>query len=145
MQLLWLCHRLCTYQHFQTSMIMSDRSTSSTHSLRPKGPVTEIGGASSKSRKKAASWSDEDTNVLLDFLLEELPSAGDGGNFKKVTWTAAASHISTKFKLTKGGEKNSIACECRFRLVSRINWIIWMILSLTNATDEEAISRCPRS
>jgi len=82
---------------------MSDRSTSSGHSLHLKGLVIKIGGSTKpKSHKKAAYWSDEDTTALLEFLIEELPKAGDG-NFKKSTWTAASSLISTKFGITKGG------------------------------------------
>ncbi|KIM57280.1 hypothetical protein SCLCIDRAFT_130785 [Scleroderma citrinum Foug A] len=82
---------------------MSDRSTSSGHSLCSKGPVVDLGISSKpKSCKKAANWSAEDTTTLLEFLLEELPKIGDG-NFKRSTWTAAASLISTKHKITKGG------------------------------------------
>jgi len=82
---------------------MSDRSTSSGHSLHLKGLVIKIGGSTKpKSHKKAAYWSDEDTTALLEFLIEELPKAGNG-NFKKSTWTAASSLISTKFGITKGG------------------------------------------
>ncbi|KIM65147.1 hypothetical protein SCLCIDRAFT_52028, partial [Scleroderma citrinum Foug A] len=50
----------------------------------------------------AANWLAEDTTTLLEFLLEELPKIGDG-NFKRSTWTTAASLISTKHKITKGG------------------------------------------
>ena len=100
---------------------MSDRSTSSGHSLHSKGPVVDLGISSKpKSHKKAANWSAEDTTTLLEFLLEELPKIGDG-NLKRSMWTAAASLISTKHKITKGGGvKDADACECRFQLESRI-------------------------
>ena len=57
---------------------MSDRSTSSGHSLRSKGPVVDHEISSKpKSHKKAANWLAEDTTTLLEFLLEELPKIGD--------------------------------------------------------------------
>jgi len=96
---------------------MSDRSHSS-HSLRSKGPVVESeGNTRTKPRKQAANWSDEDTTTLLEFLIEELPKAGDG-NFKRSTWTAAASIFSIKSGITKGGAKDAHSCERRFQLVS---------------------------
>ncbi|KIK75208.1 hypothetical protein PAXRUDRAFT_86168, partial [Paxillus rubicundulus Ve08.2h10] len=52
----------------------------------------------------AANWSDEETTALLEFLIGELPKAGDGANFKKTAWTAAALLMSTRFKVTKGGQ-----------------------------------------
>ncbi|KIK77349.1 hypothetical protein PAXRUDRAFT_167172 [Paxillus rubicundulus Ve08.2h10] len=78
---------------------MSDRSSSLSHSLCSQGPIVnplEIGGTQrSKTHKQAANWSDEETTALLKFLIRELSKASDGGNFKKTTWTAAASLMST--------------------------------------------------
>ncbi|KAL4074554.1 hypothetical protein V8B97DRAFT_2022774 [Scleroderma yunnanense] len=84
---------------------MSDRLTTSGHSLCSKGPVIKAGSNTNpKSYKKATNWSDGDTTALLEFLIEELPKVGNG-NFKKSTWMAASSFISTKFRVTKGGQK----------------------------------------
>ncbi|KIK91491.1 hypothetical protein PAXRUDRAFT_105763, partial [Paxillus rubicundulus Ve08.2h10] len=70
------------------------RSSLSSHSLCSQGPIVnplEIGGTQgSKTRKQAANWSDEETTALLEFLIGELPKAGDSANFKKTAWTAAA-------------------------------------------------------
>ncbi|KAH0834991.1 hypothetical protein J3R83DRAFT_10712 [Lanmaoa asiatica] len=104
-------------------MLMS--SFSSEHSLRSHGPVVNplISAGSQglmKTRKKVAHWTDGEMAVLLDFLAGELSKAGDGKNFKKTTWMAAASHITLKFPVMKGGPKDTEACECRFQLVSVI-------------------------
>ncbi|KAG6369998.1 hypothetical protein JVT61DRAFT_12516 [Boletus reticuloceps] len=100
---------------------MSDSSASS-RSLRSQGPIidpphpTAGGTQSAKVCKKAASWNDEETSALLEFLITELPKSGDG-NFKRVTWTAAASLIATRFTVVKGGPKDADSCERRFQLV----------------------------
>lgn len=100
---------------------MSNSSALLIRSLHSQGPVVnplQIGdGWNSKPRKKAAKWNDEETTALLEFLITELPKSGDG-NFKKVTWTAAASLMATKFTVTKGGAKDADLCERRFQLVS---------------------------
>jgi hypothetical protein len=101
---------------------MSGTSTTSSRSLRSQGPVVDplrIGDRqTSKARKKASQWNDEETTALLEYLITELPRAGDGNNFKKVTWTGAASLMAARFTVTKGGDKDSEACERRFQLAS---------------------------
>ncbi|KAF8451136.1 hypothetical protein L210DRAFT_858920 [Boletus edulis BED1] len=103
---------------------MSDSSVSSGRSLHSQGPIIDPLLAASgrtqtqslKVRKKAASWNEEETTALLEFLITESPKSGDG-NFKRVTWTAAASLMATRFVVVKGGPKDADACECRFQLV----------------------------
>jgi len=41
-----------------------------------------------------ASWNDEETAALIQFLHTNHAEAGDNGNFKKRTYNAAAEHIS---------------------------------------------------
>ncbi|KAG9311319.1 hypothetical protein JVU11DRAFT_8414 [Chiua virens] len=45
--------------------------------------------------------------MLLDFLARELPKAGNGSNFKKSTWNAAASMMAKEYLVIKGGVKNA--------------------------------------
>ena len=100
-------------------------------------PLDTTGSQSQKVRKKAAKWTDEETAVLLNFLAQELPKAGDGGTFKKPTWTAAASLLVTDFQEFKGGTKDAEACERRFALVS---FFLLLYRSITNyLLDEEAV------
>ena len=64
---------------------------------------------------------DDEMAVLLDFLTGKLSKAGDGGNFKKSAWTAAASHITSEFPVMKGGVKDADTCERRFQLVNIVS------------------------
>lgn len=103
-------------------MSRSSASSSRSRSLRSHGSVVDplATGSSqveSKSRKQHAKWSDEETATLLDFLAGELPKAGDGVNFKKSTWNAAASMMAREYQTTKGGVKDADTCERRFVLV----------------------------
>ena len=59
--------------------------------------------------------------ILLEFLARKLFKAGDGGNFKKSVWTAAASHITSEFLVMKGGVKDADTCERRFQLVNIVS------------------------
>ncbi|KIK81948.1 hypothetical protein PAXRUDRAFT_47398, partial [Paxillus rubicundulus Ve08.2h10] len=71
--------------------------------------------------KKPAVWTTDEESALLDFLFGELPKIGNG-NFKKVMWNAASSHLMTKFppQQVKGdtpGEKTAKTCEHKFKVV----------------------------
>ena len=99
-------------------------SASSTRSLRSKGIINPLDLESvckpKRGRKKAANWTDEQEEALLDFLHGEVPSMGDG-NFKKSTYVAAASYMKSKYPicmLPNGdveGEKTADSCERKFK------------------------------
>ena len=50
------------------------------------------------SRKKAAHWTNEQEETLLDFLHGEIHSMGDG-NFKKSMYTAASNDLMSKYPI----------------------------------------------
>lgn len=115
---------------------MSSSSDSSTHSLCSKGIINPLDLDSTlngrKSRKKAAHWTDEQEEALLDFLHGEIHSMGDG-NFKKSMYTAAANYLKSKYPictLSNGeveGEKTADSCERKFKSVCIMNtlWICY--------------------
>ena len=60
-------------------------------------------------------WTVEDEVVLIDFLLLHAAAGGDGGNFKMVTFNAAAPVIDAK--RAKGGPKTAKACQNKYNSV----------------------------
>jgi hypothetical protein len=96
-----------------------------THQLAPRAPPnpnTEGGPASATAVKDLdegkASWTDTDEDELIQFLINNKSTAGDGGNFKNVMWNAAAAHMR-KFT-TKGGAKTVNACKSKWGRVNDI-------------------------
>lgn len=62
-----------------------------------------------------AHWTIEDEVVLIDFLLLHAAAAGDSGNFKMVTFNAAAPVVDAK--RAKGGPKTAKACQNKYNSV----------------------------
>jgi hypothetical protein len=60
--------------------------------------------------EQQAIWSSEETNALIDYLHENRSQAGDGGNFKTATFTAAAEAI---LPFLKNGPKKTRQCAGR--------------------------------
>ncbi|KAF8952273.1 hypothetical protein BDZ97DRAFT_1682107 [Flammula alnicola] len=65
----------------------------------------------------AAQWTTEDEVIFIDFLLLHAAAAGDGGNFKMVTFNAAAPVIEVK--RVKGGPKTAKACQNKYNSLRR--------------------------
>jgi hypothetical protein len=63
-----------------------------------------------------AVWSAEETTALIDYLYEHRPQAGNGGNFKTASFTAAAEAISPLLKY--GPEKTGKICRRKWSSVS---------------------------
>lgn len=63
----------------------------------------------------AASWTAQDETRLLDFLIMHAASAGDGGNFKRATFTAAAVYVNEK--RVRGGPKTAKSCQNKWTVV----------------------------
>jgi hypothetical protein len=61
-----------------------------------------------------ASWKDQETSALVDFLLTNKAEAGDNGNFKDSTFTKAAVHINN---LHLGVPKTSKQCHSKWTSV----------------------------
>ena len=75
-----------------------------------------------KSKRKARSagrahWTDKDVRNLLDFLMEHKAKAGDGANFTKTTWQAAAAELG-KIPPEKGAPKTADSCKSKWTKVS---------------------------
>ncbi|KIN98306.1 hypothetical protein M404DRAFT_89760, partial [Pisolithus tinctorius Marx 270] len=65
--------------------------------------------------KKVAVWTTEEEGMLLDSLASHLSQAGDG-NFKKVTWNAAAAHMANNYPPgPDNGDKTAESCEWKFK------------------------------
>jgi hypothetical protein len=62
-----------------------------------------------------AQWTAEDEVILIDFLLLHAAAAGDGGNFKMVTFNGAAPVVDAK--RAKGGPKTGKACQNKYNSV----------------------------
>jgi hypothetical protein len=67
--------------------------------------------------KSHCQWTDVDEEELVQFLVDQKATAGDGANFKKVTWTAAAAHMRNI--TTKGAVKTLDACKSKWNRVKR--------------------------
>ncbi|KAF8964770.1 hypothetical protein BDZ97DRAFT_1918729 [Flammula alnicola] len=65
----------------------------------------------------AAQWTTEDEVTFIDFLLLHAAAAGDGGNFKMVTFNAAAPVVEAK--RVKGGPKTAKACQNKYNSLRR--------------------------
>ena len=125
---------LCHYS--AATIAISSSSSSSTRSLRSKGIINPLDLDSTlngrKSQKKAAHWTDEQEEALLDFLRGEIHSMGDR-NFKKSTYTAAANYLKSKYPIHTlpndevEGEKTANLCEHKFKSVCIMNtlWICY--------------------
>ena len=62
-----------------------------------------------------ASWSTEDEAELIRFLIEHVSEAGDGFNFKTVTFNAAL--LVLDLKKTKGAVKTGKVCKNKWMQV----------------------------
>ena len=63
-----------------------------------------------------ADWNDAETTAFVEYLWEHRAEGGDGGNFKDVTFRAAAEHIADK--LTAGPTKTPKRCKTKWTSVS---------------------------
>jgi hypothetical protein len=100
----------------------------------------------SKTTKERARWTTEDETELLNFLIEHKSEAGDGLNFKKPTWTAAATHvneIASSRGNSRGALKSSESCKAKYRAVSvpyHVSFIkmtaFWQLKSIFDVVDQ---------
>ena len=63
-----------------------------------------------------AQWTQVDKEELICFLIENKTAAGDGENFKKTMWTAAAAHM--RQFTSKGGTKTADSCKNKWARVT---------------------------
>ncbi|KAJ6560897.1 hypothetical protein DFH09DRAFT_1316511 [Mycena vulgaris] len=78
-------------------------------------------------KSKASSWPLQDEKALLAFLLERVAEAGDGCNFTKVTWTAAA--VVLNQQITKGGPKTGDSCKSKYQKLKALFLLVRDIIN----------------
>jgi len=86
------------------------------HTSTEGGPETVVAVGDPDHSEGKAHWTTADEEELIQFLVDNKSAAGDGGNFKKVTWMAAATHM--KKVTTKGGVKTADGCKNKWNRVS---------------------------
>lgn len=64
-------------------------------------------------KKESAFWTPRNEKYLVTFLLDVHTRAGDGGNFTKAVWTAAAAAVNADSH-TKGAPKSADSCKSKF-------------------------------
>ena len=82
-------------------------------------------------RKAQAHWSEADTNVLIDFLVLQLPTVVDGTGFKPTVWTEAATKVNALAKAW-GSDKTGPSCKNKFARHDK-DWLYY-IMSCTQST-----------
>ncbi|KAJ7196953.1 hypothetical protein GGX14DRAFT_320748, partial [Mycena pura] len=60
-----------------------------------------------------AAWTDQDVVALLDILIRNMASAGDGGNFKMSVFNSAAAELNKV--ITRGGRKTGKSCQNKYK------------------------------
>lgn len=86
------------------SMAMSTRRSSDSPPLPPVD--------ASSTAEPRCHWTEADELALINFLLDHKADAGDGYNFKPVTWNAAA--VEMLKHTTKGGIKVASKCKAKY-------------------------------
>jgi hypothetical protein len=74
-----------------------------------------------------AYWSLDDEAALIKFLTQRKAEAGDGGNFPKKIWNAAAVEMAKQPNF-RGGPKTPSSCSSKWNRV-RIMFIIYIIFT----------------
>ncbi|KAG2746673.1 hypothetical protein P692DRAFT_201654651, partial [Suillus brevipes Sb2] len=65
-----------------------------------------------------AVWSMAEETSFLEFLLQALPSSGNGG-FKLATFNQASAHLKTKHPNQRGAEKNGGVCKNKWTALKK--------------------------
>lgn len=90
-------------------------ATPSQSTMTSSSSGTPSSGILGQPTREAASWTKEDERMFVEWLLEHVSEAGDGGNFKISTMRKAATHLNKH--LTKGGLKTGESCKEKWRKV----------------------------
>jgi len=70
-------------------------------------------------------WTDCETNALMDYLYEHCSEGAQGGNFKDITYNAAAMHIQPLY--VSGKPKDGKSIKTKWNVVSLLYWISQII------------------
>jgi hypothetical protein len=74
------------------------------------------------SKAPRANWNDAEITALIDYLIEHIAEVGDGGNFKKATFTGALGAVGPHH--SAGPQKTASMCKSKYQSVS---WVYPMI------------------
>ncbi|KAI6011535.1 hypothetical protein PISMIDRAFT_111880 [Pisolithus microcarpus 441] len=85
-------------------------SVQSNHSLCSQGPTDISNVEKSNPRKVPAKWTEGEEHVLVLFLQEHTPAAGNGLSFSKKHFNNVCQHLKEKFLNQHSGEKTSSTC-----------------------------------
>ncbi|KAF9060759.1 hypothetical protein BDP27DRAFT_1184160, partial [Rhodocollybia butyracea] len=80
-----------------------------------------------------AVWTEEELDTYLQFLFKHRSEMGDGSNFKKKTFSAAAEHMEQSGRAS-GGEKDWEACRSKWQKVKKTYEVIGDIKAHTGWT-----------
>ena len=97
--------------------------------------VTSLFMASSQQEK--ASWNDEETQALVDYLWEHRAESGDGGTFKDAVFNTIPARIA--HLLSSGPVKTTKQCKTKYNGVSKISVVVSLI-KLISFTAQNHIS-----
>jgi hypothetical protein len=107
-------------------MISDSSSQGSGRSLRSKGLVGDDSESHEpanapkavvRSRKPASHWTEEEEEGFLQFLCNNISTAGDGG-FKAKTFSDASVYLKKQFPQQTGAEKTPSVCKSKWNTVS---------------------------
>ncbi|KIM61762.1 hypothetical protein SCLCIDRAFT_121138, partial [Scleroderma citrinum Foug A] len=79
-----------------------------------KGAVAPTAAEKTNHQKVPAIWSDNEECVLVLYLQEQAAGARDGLNFLKEYFQGATQHVTEKFPMQCGGEKNASTCHTKW-------------------------------
>jgi hypothetical protein len=74
------------------------------------------------SKAPRANWNDAEITALINYLVEHMAEVGDGGNFKKATFTGALGAVGPHH--SAGHQKTALMCKSKYQSVS---WVYPMI------------------
>ncbi|KAG1754139.1 hypothetical protein EDB19DRAFT_1967913 [Suillus lakei] len=78
------------------------------------GQFTTVLTSTEAPSKPKAQWNAQETDALLAHLFSNLSEAGDGNNFKAVTYTSAAATLAAANLLTAGPPKTAKRCKTKW-------------------------------
>jgi hypothetical protein len=74
------------------------------------------------SKAPRANWNDAEITALINYLIKHIAEVGDGGNFKKATFTGAFGAVGPHHSAAP--QKTASMCKLKYQLVS---WVYSMI------------------
>ncbi|KAF8209046.1 hypothetical protein K438DRAFT_1754098 [Mycena galopus ATCC 62051] len=76
-----------------------------------------------------AAWTELDEKAFIEYLIEHLPEAGDGPNFKKPTLEGAAKAVN--LIRTSGGPKTFASCGAKLKQLRKFQGFVEKIMTIS--------------